>query len=102
MSRLTVRYDDGYMPKELCSIDRLGGADDCDLCYEYCRAMENGSPDCSGCAINRCFDRLGQYEDVQEKIEKRIQEIKKNGNYPHNFMGQMVDDFEWVLSLVEN
>lgn len=97
MDRLTMEYCGEYVPKELCSIDRLGGADDCDLCCEYCEATE----DCRECAINHCFNRLGMYENVQEKIEKRIQEIKTSTNYPHNFTGQMVDDFEWVLSLMQ-
>lgn len=34
MERLTIEYCGEYVPKELCSIDRLGGADDCDLCCE--------------------------------------------------------------------
>lgn len=45
-------------------------------------------------------DRLAAYEDMQEKIEMRIQELKASTNYPHNFMGQMVEDFEWVLGLI--
>ncbi len=35
MERLTMEYCGEYVPKELCSIDREGGADDCDLCCEY-------------------------------------------------------------------
>ncbi len=101
MERLTIEYCGEYVPKELCSIDRLGGADDCDLCCEYCKAETDEGVDCKGCAINDCFNRLGIYENAQEKIEKRIQEIKANENYPHNFMGQMVDDFEWVLKLFD-
>lgn len=31
------------------------------------------------------FNRLAKYEDSY---------------YPHNFTGQMVEDFEWVLSLL--
>lgn len=99
MERLTMEYCGEYVPKELCSIDREGGADDCDLCCEYCKATTDEGVDCKGCAINACFNRLGIYENAQEKIEKRIQEIKADENYPHNFMGQMVDDFEWVLKL---
>ena len=101
MERLTIEYCDEYVPKELCSIDRLGGADDCDLCCEYCKATEEEYVDCKECAINHCFNRLGMYEDAQEKIEKRIQELSKaSTNYPRNYMGQMVEDFEWVLSLM--
>lgn len=44
--------------------------------------------------------RLKTYEDMHDKIEKRITDIKSSSDYPHNFKGQMVDDFEWVLSLL--
>lgn len=67
MERLTIEYCGNYVPKELCSIDKQGGADDCELCYENCKAMEEGNEDCSGCAINKCFDKLGKYEDLEEK-----------------------------------
>lgn len=67
MERLTIEYCGEYVPKELCSIDRLGGADDCDLCCEYCKATEEGSEDCRGCAINQCFNKLGKYEDLEEQ-----------------------------------
>lgn len=100
MERLTIEYCGSYVPKELCSIDRLGGADDCDLCCEYCKATEEGNEDCSGCAIDQCFQKLGVYEDAYEKVEKRIEEIKSASYYPHNFTGQMAEDLEWVLSLL--
>lgn len=67
MERLTVEYCGGYRPEELCSIDRLGGADDCDLCCEYCKATEEGNEDCSECTIYRCFNKLGEYEDLEEQ-----------------------------------
>lgn len=67
MERLTVEYCGGYRPEELCSIDRLGGADDCDLCCEYCKATEEGNKDCSECAIYKCFNKLGEYEDLEEQ-----------------------------------
>ena len=70
MDRLTIEYCGEYVPKELCSIDRFGGADDCDLCCEYCKATEEGSADCSECVINHCFNRLGMYENAQEKNRK--------------------------------
>lgn len=44
---------------------------------------------------------LAHYEEAKRAVEKRIQEIKDSTNYPHNFMGQMVEDFEWVLKLLE-
>lgn len=67
MERLTIEYCGGYVPKEMCSIDKLGGADDCDLCCEYCKATEDGNEDCRGCAINQCFNKLGEYETLEEQ-----------------------------------
>lgn len=67
MERLTIEYCGEYVPKEMCSIDRLGGADDCDLCCEYCKATEDGNKDCRGCAINQCFNKLGEYETLEEQ-----------------------------------
>ena len=66
MERLTIEHCGDYVPKELCSIDRLGGADDCDLCCDYCKATVEGYEDCSECAINQCFNKLGEYEDLEE------------------------------------
>ena len=67
MERLTIEYCGEYVPRELCSIDRMGGADDCDLCSEYCKATENGNEDCRDCAINKCFNKLAEYEDLEEQ-----------------------------------
>lgn len=99
MERLTIECCGDYVPREMCSIDRHGDADDCDMCVDYCKGIDDEGTHCHECAISRCFNRLGIYENAQEKIEKRIQEIKACSYYPHNFTGQMVDDFEWVLSL---
>ena len=67
MERLTIEYCGLYVPKGLCSIDRLSGADDCDLCCEYCKATEEGDGDCEDCAISHCFNKLGEYEDLEEQ-----------------------------------
>lgn len=67
MERLTIEYCGEYVPKDLCSIDRLVGADDCDLCSEYCKATKEGNEDCRGCAINQCFNKLGEYENLEEQ-----------------------------------
>lgn len=45
-------------------------------------------------------DRLAAYEGMQEKIEERVEVIKSSSEYPHNFTGQMVEDLEWVLGLI--
>ena len=69
MERLTIEYCGNYAPKKLCSIDRLCGADDCETCEEHCKEV---CCDCEQCAIQELFDRLAKYEDMHEKIEKRI------------------------------
>lgn len=61
--RLTIQYDGAFVPKELCTIDRNGDADDCDGCEEVC---DNIYDDCEGCPIQKCFDRLGELEDKLE------------------------------------
>lgn len=63
MERLTIECRGEYVPKGLCSIDRLGRADECDICEEYCKKTE----DCSKCAIQKCFERLAEYEDLEEQ-----------------------------------
>lgn len=50
--------------------------------------------------IAQVVDKLARYENMQEKIEKRIEEIKAASYYPHNFTGQMVEDFVWVLNQI--
>lgn len=99
MERLTIEYCGDYVPREMCSIDRYGGADDCDMCFDYCKGIDGEGTHCHECVVQRCFNRLGIYENAQEKIEKRIQEIRQGTEYPHNFTGQMVEDLEWVLKL---
>ena len=59
--RLTIEYDGHYVLKELCTIDRLGGADDCEPCHENC------DKDCGECAVQKCFDKLAEYEDLEEQ-----------------------------------
>jgi len=63
MERLTIEYCDGYAPKELCDIGESGKADDCEICGEYCEAIKS----CQECAINQCFKKLAEYEDLEEQ-----------------------------------
>lgn len=63
MERLTIEYCDGYAPKELCDIGESGKADDCEICGEYCEAIKS----CQECAINQCFKKLAQYENLEEQ-----------------------------------
>lgn len=80
--------------KNICGVPVFKDEYECDRCGEAIQRLPdvgNGSP----------TTRLYQYEEMQEKIEQRIAELKASSNYPHNFKGQMVEDFEWVLSLLD-
>lgn len=48
--------------------------------------------------VENMSDKVKMYENMRKKIENRIENIKSSADYPHNFTGQMVEDFEWVLS----
>ena len=43
-------------------------------------------------------NKVNMYENMREKIENRIENIKSSRDYPHDFKRQMVEEFEWVLS----
>ena len=93
MERLTIEYCGEYVPKDMCSIDRLGGADDCDLCCEYCKATEDGNEDCRGCAINQCFNKLGEYETLEEqgKLLKLPCAVGDKIYLPNEYVGKVID-----------
>lgn len=72
MERLTIEYDGQYMPKEMCSIDRFGEADDCETCDVMCEEfIETG---CAECPIQKAFKRLAEYEDLG-LIPNQIKEL---------------------------
>lgn len=76
------------------------GKDD-DKEYALCEHEESDCND--SCKYGTCewnqmaLLRLKTYEDMHEKIINRMEKIKLSSNYPHDFMGQMVEDYEWVL-----
>lgn len=39
-------------------------------------------------------------DGLKMTLKKKIKELKDSSDYPHNFTGQMVEDFEWVLNLL--
>lgn len=113
MGRLTIEYCGSYVPKELCSIDRLGGADDCDLCCEHCKATEDGNEDCSGCAIDQCFQKLAEYENLEEQgkllklpcaVGDTVYVIPSKTNYKLNIIngyGESNRVYEQVVDRIE-
>lgn len=73
MERLTKKVDElgnQYIPTALCSIGRNEEVDDYEGCKDYCEGRE----DCHNCAIQQCFDQLGEYEDTG-LTPKQITEI---------------------------
>lgn len=69
MSRLTCKYDGDNALRELCTFDRESDieADGCMTCDEYCDAVEAFNGTCSDCAIQKAFDKLAEYEELEEK-----------------------------------
>ena len=66
MSRLTCKYDVDNVLRDMCTFDRESNveADDCLTCNEYCN---NKDMNCEYCAIQKAFDKLADYEDLEEK-----------------------------------
>lgn len=61
--RLTIKYDGAFAPKECCSIDRNGEADNFNDCLNIC---DEQNFYCDECPIQKCFNRLGELEDKLE------------------------------------
>ena len=61
MERLITECYGEYVPKELCSID------DCDLCFEHCKVVQEYVYDCTNCGVKKCFNRLAEYENLEEQ-----------------------------------
>ena len=64
MDRLTTEYIGFHTPKEMCTFNILGEADDGYTCTEMCTKNEG---DCPECCIQKAFTRLGEYEDAEEQ-----------------------------------
>lgn len=99
MERLTTELCGNYVPRAFCSIGRDGEADDSDMCIGHCKGADDEGTHCHECEVQWCFDRLGIYENAQEKIEKRLDQIRHCAEYPHNCTGQIAADLECVLKL---
>lgn len=65
MERLTTKIEDkNFIPTALCSTGRDGEVDDIDGCKEYCDQCKE---ECSECAIQKCFNKLAEYENLEDK-----------------------------------
>lgn len=66
MEKLMIEFNAGiYVPKKLCGITPQGEADDADGCPEYC--IDGCNRDCSICAIQESFNKLAEYEELEEQ-----------------------------------
>lgn len=63
MNRLTTEFEGYAVPKEFIEVDEYDITAECKDCWEICKKANN---DCRECAIQRCFDKLGEYEDAEE------------------------------------
>lgn len=68
MKRLTVEYNGFYVPEKLCTINRSGKVDDVEICPQHCKS----EADCLVCAVQECFDRLAEYENLGVTPEQLI------------------------------
>jgi hypothetical protein len=50
-----VCFEGVFVPKELCTIDRLGGVDDCNPCNENCNGYN-----CSDCIVTKVFNEYAR------------------------------------------
>lgn len=68
---------------------------------DYCAREMDMVNSSIGEALDTVIRSASRYVRVQNTIRKKVESLKKSSDYPHNFKGQMVEDFEWVLSLLE-
>lgn len=64
MERLTTEFEGYSVPKEFIEVDKYDIAAECKDCWEIC---EEANSNCKECAIQRCFNKLAEYEDAEEK-----------------------------------
>lgn len=67
---------------------------------DYCARAMDTVDSSVGDSLEMVIHHAERYIEISEVIQKKINELKQSSDYPHNFKGQMVDDFEYVLSLL--
>lgn len=74
MERMTLRYCGENVLRSMCHFaeQRNAEPDDCISCKDYCERIE--IPYCTECPIQKAFDRLAEYEDADEKIQKMYED----------------------------
>lgn len=67
---------------------------------DYCARIMDTVDSPVGDSLEMVIHHVERYIEISEVIQKKINELKQSSDYPHNFKGQMVEDFEYVLSLL--
>ena len=109
MSRLTCKYDVDNVLRDMCTFDRESNveADDCLTCFEYCN---NKDMNCEKCAIQKAFDKLAEYEDLEEqglllklpcKIGDTVYQLINSHIYEYKVIGICFDIFQnkWMYEV---
>ena len=67
MERLTCKYDGINALRDLCVFNRGNNieADSCISCDDCCDYHQEN--DCDGCPIQKAFDKLAEYENLEEQ-----------------------------------
>lgn len=112
MSRLTCKYDGDNTLRELCTFDRASDieADGCMTCSEYCDTIDALDITCSDCAIQKAFDKLAEYEDLEEKglllklpckVGSTIYQLINSHIYEYKVIGICFDIFQnkWMYEV---
>ena len=109
MSKLTCKYDVDNVLRDMCTFDRESNvdADDCLTCFEYCN---NKDMNCEKCAIQKAFDKLAEYEDLEEqglllklpcKIGDTVYQLINSHIYEYKVIGICFDIFQnkWMYEV---
>ena len=86
--------------KEFNRIEELRKAVDVITSDDYCASVMDTVCSPVGDSLEMVIHHAERYIEVSKVIQKKISELKQSSDYPHNFKGQMVEDFEYVLSLL--
>lgn len=88
MKRVMIQYDNGlWVPKDMCTINRFGEADDCASCKEVCKDLDG---DCEECPVQDIFSRLAEYEDLEGQ-GKLIKLPFKIGDTVYRVIGDFIE-----------
>lgn len=63
--RLTAKSETGYFPKKQCTVNKNGVMYKYASCG-YCDAIPYNEEYCDSCHVKKCFDKLGEFEDMME------------------------------------